>query len=77
MCGDSTSIDAVEKLMDGKKVDLVFTDPPYNIGSENKGIAADVAKAHKDLMAGDWDKDFQIEAALNCAACVIAEGCAV
>ena len=29
MCGDSTSIDDVEKLMDGRKADLVFTDPPY------------------------------------------------
>lgn len=31
MCGDSTSIDEVEKLMDGKKADMVFTDPPYNV----------------------------------------------
>ena len=31
MCGDSTSIDAVEKLMDGQKADMVFTDPPYGI----------------------------------------------
>ena len=31
MCGDSTSIDAVEKLMDGHKPDMVFTDPPYGI----------------------------------------------
>lgn len=31
MCGDSTSIDAVDKLMDGNKVDMVFTDPPYGI----------------------------------------------
>jgi DNA modification methylase len=31
MCGDSTSIDAVERLMDGKKADLVFTDPPYGM----------------------------------------------
>lgn len=31
MCGDSTSIDAVEKLMDGKKADMVFTDPPYGM----------------------------------------------
>ena len=30
MCGDSTSIDAVEKLMDGQKADMVFTSPPYN-----------------------------------------------
>ena len=77
MCGDSTSIDAVEKLMDGRKADMVFTDPPYNIGSENKGIAADVSKAHKDLMAADWDKNFQIEAPLNCALAVMAKDCAV
>jgi DNA modification methylase len=31
MCGDSTSIDAVDKLMDGGKADMVFTDPPYGI----------------------------------------------
>ena len=31
MCGDSTSIDAVERLMDGQKADMVFTDPPYGI----------------------------------------------
>lgn len=30
MCGDSTSIDAIEKLVN-EKVDLVFTDPPYGI----------------------------------------------
>jgi DNA modification methylase len=31
MCGDSTSIDAVDKLMDGQKADVLFTDPPYGI----------------------------------------------
>jgi DNA modification methylase len=30
MCGDSTSIDAVDELMENKKADMVFTDPPYN-----------------------------------------------
>ena len=29
MCGDSTSITDVEKLMNGNKADMVFTDPPY------------------------------------------------
>ena len=36
MCGDSTSIDAVEKLMDGKQVDFLFTSPPYNAGDSEK-----------------------------------------
>lgn len=31
MCGDSTSIDDVEKLMDGEKADMVYTDPPYGM----------------------------------------------
>lgn len=31
MCGDSTSIDAVESLMAGATVDMVFTDPPYGM----------------------------------------------
>ena len=29
MCGDSTDKETVEMLMDGKKADMVFTDPPY------------------------------------------------
>lgn len=35
MCGDSTSIDAVDKLMDGKKADMVFTDPPYGVSYQS------------------------------------------
>lgn len=31
MCGDSTDLKTVEKLMDGKKADMVFTDPPYGV----------------------------------------------
>lgn len=31
MCGDSTKIEDVERLMDGKKADMVFTDPPYGM----------------------------------------------
>lgn len=44
MCGDSTSIDAVEKLMDGNKVDLVFTDPPYNVAFNGRSGKHDVIK---------------------------------
>lgn len=31
MCGDSTSVDAVEKLMDGKVANIMMTDPPYGV----------------------------------------------
>ncbi|MFA5420261.1 MAG: ParB N-terminal domain-containing protein, partial [Bacteroidales bacterium] len=31
MCGDSTKSEQVEMLMDGKKANMVFTDPPYNV----------------------------------------------
>ena len=34
LCGDSTKLEDVERLMDGKKADMVFTDPPYNIAYE-------------------------------------------
>ena len=36
MCGDSTSIDAVEKLMDGRKASICFTSPPYNGDTKSK-----------------------------------------
>ena len=32
MCGDATKKEDVERLMDGKKADMVFTDPPYGLG---------------------------------------------
>jgi len=32
MCGDSTKIEEVEKLLDGNRADILFTDPPYNVG---------------------------------------------
>ncbi|MGB2100826.1 MAG: site-specific DNA-methyltransferase, partial [Flavobacteriaceae bacterium] len=35
LCGDSTSIDDVDKLMDGNKADMVFTDPPYGVSYQS------------------------------------------
>lgn len=36
MCGDSTSIDHLERLCDGQDVDMWLTDPPYNVAYEGK-----------------------------------------
>ena len=35
LCGDSTNPQHVERLMDGKKADMVFTDPPYGMFLES------------------------------------------
>jgi DNA modification methylase len=38
LCGDSTKVEDVEKLMDGGKIDIVFTSPPYNAGNTTIGF---------------------------------------
>ena len=54
MCGDSTSIDAVDKLMAGNKADMVFTDPPYNVGFNGRSGKHDVIK-NDALEEGEFD----------------------
>jgi len=48
LCGDSTKIGGVEMLMDGKKADMVFTDPPYGVNYE--GIKNDDREGLEDLL---------------------------
>lgn len=54
MCGDSTLGEEVERLMAGKKADLVFTDPPYNVDYTGKTKLA--LKIDNDAMD---EKDFK------------------
>ena len=40
MCGDSSSPEDVDRLLDGAIIDLVNTDPPYNVGLEPRSSTA-------------------------------------
>ena len=41
ICGDSTDVNVIDRLMDGKKADMVFTDPPYGMKKESEGVLND------------------------------------
>ena len=41
ICGDSTDIAVIDRLMDGVKADCVFTDPPYGMKKESEGVLND------------------------------------
>ena len=60
MCGDATSITDLEKLLDGKLVDLLWTDPPYNVAYEGKTKKKLTIK--NDQMSAAAFRTFLIEA---------------
>ena len=58
MCGDSTDKATVEMLMDGKKADMVFTDPPYGVSYEGGVIHGNkINTDHKREMLKNDDID--------------------
>lgn len=70
MCGDSTSIDAVEKLMNGEKADMVFTDPPYGdnmAGFDFRGLTGDekLKSFKRNTIKNDDDLSFLKDVAAN------------
>jgi len=59
MCGDSTSIDAVERLMDDVTPNAVITDPPYGIGidGQKKSVSANPKHNRKFHEKRGWDNE--------------------
>ena len=63
MCGDATSPEDVEKLMDGKKANLVLTDPPYGVSFK----ASDGLTIQNDSLKGEEFYKFLLAAFKNMA----------
>ena len=63
MCGDSTVLEDVEKLMGGVQADMLLTDPPYNVNYEGK--TKDKLKIKNDKMDNDNFRQFLIDAFSN------------
>lgn len=60
VCGDSTKEETYEILMNGKKANLVVTDPPYNVNYEGSA-----GKIQNDNMENDKFYQFLLDAFLN------------
>jgi len=59
LCGDSTQPEAVLRLMDGKKADMVFTDPPYGMNLDTDYSKMPGTHTKYDKVIGD-DVEFDI-----------------
>jgi DNA modification methylase len=72
MCGDSTEIEQVEKLMGGQKADLLLTDPPYGvgyIGKTDKALTIDNDAKTSQEMHDFWVKVFSNMNAVSKSGC--------
>lgn len=77
MCGDSTDKETVELLMDGKKADMVFTDPPYGV-SYTGGLQfknGTVEKNNREMIKNDdvdiYEDVFRILSQFSNGACYV------
>lgn len=64
LCGDSTSVDAVQVLMDNGAADMVFTDPPYGMNAVSR--SAVLTKRYGTDILGDDTADVAKDAVRLC-----------
>lgn len=71
ICGDSTDEATLDKLMDGHLVDMVFTDPPYNVNygatAKDKMRAKGGSKAGRKILNDNLGDDFEAFLSAACA----------
>ncbi len=75
MCGDSTSLEDINKLMNGDKAKMIFTDPPYNVAYRGRDKVGRKAIINDNLSEEDY-KALLDKAFFN-AATVSEKGCMV
>lgn len=63
ICGDSTDVNVIIKLMDGESADLLLTDPPYNV--DYTGKTKDALKIQNDSMENEAFRNFLKEAFIS------------
>lgn len=69
MCGDSTSVDDVEKLCNGEKAQLIHADPPYGMGKTKDGVEGDnIYKEELDRFQLEWWQTFRLFVVDNASA---------
>ena len=71
MCGDSTDMETIKNLMGEEKVDMIVTDPPYNVAYEGK--TKDALKIQNGNMNNDKFRQF-LKDAFKAADSVLKEG---
>lgn len=71
VCGDSTSMENIDRLMRGELADVCWTDPPYNVAYETKA-----GKIANDDLGDNEFRDF-LSGAYGCAFAVLKPGAAI